>query len=75
MRLLGVAETLSATLGRTLAVGDAAEYERTVDAAQAALNAEAFAAAWNEGRAMTVEQAVAYALEDVAGPMHSMWRR
>ena len=31
---------------------------------RAALSAEAFAAAWAEGRAMTLEQVVAYALEE-----------
>jgi hypothetical protein len=44
-------------------VAIAEEYERTVDAARAALSAEAFAAAREEGRAMTLEQAVAYALK------------
>ena len=33
-------------------------------AARAALGEEAFAAAWAEGRAMTLEQAIAYALEE-----------
>ena len=31
---------------------------------QAGLSAEAFAAAWAEGRSMALEQAVAYALDD-----------
>ncbi|MCW3100764.1 MAG: transcriptional activator domain protein, partial [Chthonomonadaceae bacterium] len=66
VRLLGAAEALRASLGRTLPVGLAAEYQRTVDAAHAALSEEAFAATWEEGRAMTLEQAVAYALEEGA---------
>ncbi len=61
--LLGTAEALCAPLKHTLPVGMAAEYERTTAAARAALNAEAFAAAWEAGRAMTLEQAVSYALE------------
>jgi predicted ATPase/DNA-binding SARP family transcriptional activator len=63
VRLLGAAETLAATLGRTLPVGYAPEYARTVAAAHAALSEEAFASAWEQGRTMTQEQAVAYALE------------
>jgi hypothetical protein len=35
-----------------------------VSAAHQALGEEAFAAAWAEGRAMSLEQAVAYALEE-----------
>jgi hypothetical protein len=35
-----------------------------VAAAQAGLGDEAFAAAWAEGRAMILEQAVAYALDE-----------
>ncbi|HLK55111.1 MAG TPA: tetratricopeptide repeat protein, partial [Chthonomonadaceae bacterium] len=62
VRLLGAAEALCASLGRTLPVGLAAEYGRTVEAAHSALSEEAFAAIWEEGRAMTLEQAVAYAL-------------
>jgi hypothetical protein len=38
------------------------EYERTVAAAHAALSEATFAALWEEGRALTLEQAVAYAL-------------
>ena len=39
-------------------------YERTVAAVRASLARQAFAAAWAEGRAMTLEQAIAYALEE-----------
>jgi hypothetical protein len=38
-------------------------YQRGVAATHALLNDEAFAAAWASGRAMTLEQAVTYALE------------
>jgi len=34
------------------------------EAAHAALSEEAFAAIWEEGRAMTQEQAIEYALEE-----------
>jgi predicted ATPase/class 3 adenylate cyclase len=39
-------------------------HDQAVAAARAVLGDEAFAAAWAEGRAMTLEQAVAYALDE-----------
>jgi predicted ATPase/transcriptional regulator with XRE-family HTH domain len=39
--------------------------ENKIEAVRAQLGETAFAAAWAEGRAMTFEQAVAYALEDI----------
>ena len=39
-------------------------WEREVTVVRAALSQDAFAAAWAEGRAMTLEQAVAYALDE-----------
>jgi hypothetical protein len=63
VRLLGAAEAVCQTLGRTLPIGVKEEYERTVEAAHAAPREEAFAAIWEAGRAMTPEQAVAEALE------------
>jgi predicted ATPase/DNA-binding SARP family transcriptional activator len=65
-RLLGAAEALCETLGRTPPAADVTEYERTREAARAVLTAEAFATAWEQGRAMTLEQAVVYALEEEA---------
>jgi tetratricopeptide (TPR) repeat protein len=62
-RLLGAAEALYATLGRTLPIASAPEYERTVAASRAALGEEAFTAAWQEGRALTPDQAADYALQ------------
>ena len=43
---------------------DRPDYDRSVAAARAALDDEAFRAAWAEGRAMPQEQAVSYALEE-----------
>jgi hypothetical protein len=63
-RLLGAAAALQAALGVALDTGARAEYERAVAAARAALGEEEFAAAWAEGRGLSPEQAVAYALED-----------
>ena len=42
-----------------------AEYEVAIAAARVALGEEAFAAAWSEGRAMTRDQAVHFALEEL----------
>jgi predicted ATPase/DNA-binding SARP family transcriptional activator len=64
LRLLGAVEALGETLGRTLPIAIAVEYERTVATAHAVLSEEAFLAVWEEGRAMTLEQAVAYALQE-----------
>jgi hypothetical protein len=63
-RLCGAAEALRDILCLPLGPVDRAEYERNVAAARAALGKEAFVAAWAEGRAMTLEQAVAYALNE-----------
>jgi predicted ATPase/class 3 adenylate cyclase len=65
-RLLGAAEALLEAANDYLAPADRAEYERDVAAARAQLDEATFAAARAEGRAMTIEQAVAYALEDSA---------
>ena len=40
-----------------------AQYDEDVAAARQALSEDAFAAAWAEGRAMTMEQAIDYAFE------------
>jgi hypothetical protein len=42
------------------------EYERTLASVQAALDPATFAAAWEEGRAMSWQQAVTYAFGDPA---------
>jgi hypothetical protein len=42
---------------------DRADYERSVSVARERLDEPVFAAAWADGRAMTLEQAIAYALE------------
>jgi hypothetical protein len=62
-RLLGAAEAASQALGKSRPVALSQEFERMVETARAALGEEAFAVARDEGRAMTVEQAVAYALQ------------
>ena len=63
-RLLGAATGQFEAIGAAMWPADRLEYERTVAAARAALSEEVFAAAWAEGRAMTLDQAIAYALEE-----------
>jgi Tetratricopeptide repeat len=67
-RLLGAAEAFCETLGARLPVAAVQEYERTVAEGRAALGETAFAAAWDEGRAMSLEQAVEFALEGAVHP-------
>ena len=61
-RLLGAAEVLLGTIGIPLEHPDQVEFESRVKATRAALGDAAFATAWAEGRAMTLEQAIEYAL-------------
>jgi hypothetical protein len=63
-RLYGVAETLRTAKGTPLPSCDLDEYNGDVALVRAALGEEAFAAAWAEGRAMSPQQAVAYALHE-----------
>jgi hypothetical protein len=63
VRLLGAADALRELINTPIAKFEHPEYEREMAALRAQMDAEAFAAAWAEGRAMTLEQAVSYAIE------------
>jgi predicted ATPase/class 3 adenylate cyclase len=63
-RLWGAAESLREAVGTPLLSEEREEYERDQAAVREALGEEAFAAAWVEGGAMTMEQAIAYALQE-----------
>ena len=63
-RLFGAAAALREAVGIPLPPVARPEYERDVAAARARLNETTWATAWAEGRAMTLEQAIAYALEE-----------
>ncbi len=64
-RLFGAAEALREAANVPLPPADRADYDHNVAAVRAQLDEAAFAKAWAEGRAMTLEQAVEYALENV----------
>ncbi len=63
-RLLGAAEVIRETIGTPPPPSDRAEYDRQVSAVGAVLGQERLAAAWAEGRAMSLEQAIKYALKE-----------
>src|SRR5205823_4898728 len=60
--LWGAAEALREAIGAPMPPNERGRYERQVAEARTASGETKFAAAWHEGRAMTVEQAVEYAL-------------
>jgi tetratricopeptide (TPR) repeat protein len=60
--LFGAAEALREAISAPLPPVERADYERSVIEARAHVGEAAFAAAWTEGRTMTLEQAIAYAL-------------
>jgi non-specific serine/threonine protein kinase len=63
-RLFGVAEALGQLVGTRVPPVERVGYEQDLTTVRGVLGEEAFAAAWAEGRAMSLEQAVAYALEE-----------
>ena len=64
VRLLGADAFCCETLGMPLPPCESDEYWRNTEAARQKLGGAAFAVAWERGRTMTWEQAVAYALEE-----------
>jgi len=65
--LYGAAEALRETRALPTEPADHARYGHYLTTARAHLGAAAPAAAWAAGRALTVEQAVAFALEEDPG--------
>jgi predicted ATPase len=62
-RLWGAAEAVREAIGAPLAPGDdRTNYEREMAAVRAQFSEAAFATAWTQGRAMSLEEAVAFAL-------------
>jgi predicted ATPase/DNA-binding SARP family transcriptional activator/Tfp pilus assembly protein PilF len=68
VQLLGMAEAQFQAIGAAMWPADRLEYGRTVAAGRGALGEVAFAAAWAEGRTMSLEQAVAVALASAMSP-------
>jgi hypothetical protein len=64
VRILGAVETLLANLGAKMEAVERVQYESSLDSARTQLSEEVFKSAWDEGRAMSVEQAVEYALQE-----------
>lgn len=64
-RLWGTAERLREEIGAPLPPFDRLRYDQRVAAARTAIGAEDFNRTWQEGRAMTVEQAIALALKNL----------
>jgi predicted ATPase/class 3 adenylate cyclase/Tfp pilus assembly protein PilF len=63
VRLFGAAAALRASIGSVIDPADQAKYERNRNSLRAKLGRERFKAVWEDGFALTLEQAVAYALE------------
>jgi predicted ATPase/DNA-binding SARP family transcriptional activator/Tfp pilus assembly protein PilF len=62
-RLFGAAGSLRKAIGAPLPPNECGGYDQDIAVLRAALEEEGFEAAWAAGRAMTLEQAIAYALE------------
>jgi predicted ATPase/class 3 adenylate cyclase len=62
-RLFAAAETLRELIGKPLTRGQLATHGRDLATVERQLDPRVFAAAWAEGQAMTLEQALEYALE------------
>ena len=62
-KLLAAASALLESVGTSLDPADRMEYQRNLAAAMAQTDEAAWEAAWGEGHSMSMEQAIAYALE------------
>ena len=60
---LGAVAEFEATSGAMVPLSERSRHDDTVQSARDLIDAADFAAAWAEGRAMTLDQAVAYALQ------------
>ena len=61
-RLFGAAQSLRASANSAMSGIERMEYDQNIAALRALLDTEALEAAWAEGRSMTMEEAIAYAL-------------
>jgi predicted ATPase/DNA-binding SARP family transcriptional activator len=65
-RILGAAETLRDTIGAPLTPGEQEEYDRMTGGTGPYRRHLEFARAWEEGSLMSLEQVIAFVLEDMA---------
>jgi len=63
-RLLGAAEALREATGTPMTPVETTEYELTLPTVRSRLGEATFNAAWAEGRALIIEQAIALALRN-----------
>ncbi len=63
VRRCGAAEALREAIGTPLAPAGRADYDQTIAKTREGLSRKDFEATWSEGRAMTLEQAIEYALK------------
>ncbi len=63
-QLFGASEALSESIYSALLPYDHEQYTRTVAALRNQLDEATFNSPWAEGRAMSIEQAIAFALEE-----------
>jgi non-specific serine/threonine protein kinase len=68
VRVFGAAAALRAPVNSVIDPVDQPEYDRLIAALRATLGEEAFAAAWAEGRALTLERAIEVALAELEQP-------
>ena len=68
VRLWGAATTLREAIGASLSLADNERQEREMTTVREIVGEDTFALAWTEGRAMTLEQAIEYALEKFEPP-------
>ncbi len=68
MRLFGAAEALREVIGAPVESYSRERREQAVATAREGLEGDAFDGAWDGGRALRMEAAVAYALEETGDP-------
>ncbi|HEX7587075.1 MAG TPA: tetratricopeptide repeat protein, partial [Anaerolineae bacterium] len=64
VKLSGAAEALFKSIGASMDLADRIEYERSLEGLHAQMDAQTFDAARADGKAMTMEEAVAFALSE-----------
>jgi hypothetical protein len=63
-KLLGSAEALRESLGVELAPAEQSTHKETVEAVRGQLGEKRFSDAWRQGRELSLDEAIAYALEE-----------